>query len=439
MKILRISAATLALFLFIRCSGTSASGPRITIAVKVPSSSGITLRDFLEPSRFFPLLLDRALTAGQNTAAGLTSLKYYIRNIQVCENLTVTGTAFSNPQNCFTIFERAANPTYDYTTGADYSALAGIARTDTTNFIDLVDATSRANLNASYVLQRANVRSYNWGVINWYPVVKFTSSVNVNNVGGATTSSYKTHDGTTSFVNGTFFRTTSTSNFTSGIAEEAVVVHTNGGSWFKFQSPLTIAASDIDSAASYVLDLAFNPEGLIKGFSSGVSTRSNVLRDASSNEMNIPFLELSPIPHKASETVTREAYTFDSTTAIPASSDNFNLRFDLYYITGESTKTIYAVEAKTLYRMVGTDASNYTTTDVSDFPKISYVTQNADGTLNFKVYDESIVIQNFTRKTTTGATGTATINCSATGWTFSGCSAGSSATMQYTLRSQGTL
>lgn len=435
---MRLSFSLIFLLLVLARCGTSANnGPKISIAAKSTSAAGITKRDY-------PILSEilfqevRALTAGQSAATGLSSLQYYIRSIEICENLTVNGTAFSNPQNCLTLFDKGPNGGYEYTPGNDYSQLATSARSDTTNFIDLMSS-SRSNLNTAVYLQRSHVRSYNWGVINWYPPVKFKASVPVNDVVGSTTTTYKTHDGTTTFVNSNFFRTTTTANFTSGVAEDAVVLLTNGGSWFKFQSPLPITNADIDSGTQFVLDLAFNPEGLVKAYATGVSSRSNVLRDASANEMNIPYLEMAPIPHKSNQTATREAYVFDSTTASPAVSDNFNLRFDLYYITGESTKTIYAVEAKTLYRMVGIQSGSFTITDVMDFPKISYVTENPDGTLNFKIYDESVVIQDFSRKTSNGASGNATIKCSSTGWSFNGCAAGSSITMQYTLQSQDTI
>lgn len=388
---------------------------------------------------FFSFPGARVNTVGQSRAADLSSWKYFIRQIQICEELTVSQTGYTNPQNCVTLYRKPDNNGFDYVLGSDYSYLASRARTDQVNFVDLMDPASRSGLNTSFYLQRAHAHSYNWGAISWYPVAKFNATVAINDVGGGTTTSYKTHDGSTSFVGGNYFQTASTATFTNGIAEEAVVVHTSDGSWFKFQSPLTILSSEIDRGTEYVLDLVLNTEGLVKGFASGTSTRSNVLKDASSNEMDIPLLDFSPVPHLASETVTREAYVFDSTTASPAAGDHFKIRLDLYYITSDATKTIYAVESKTLFRMVGTESSNYTVADVADFPKVAYVTENNDGTLNFKMYDQSSVIQNFTRQTATGSSATATIRCSTAGWTFNGCAAGDSVTMQYTLLSQGTL
>jgi len=59
-------------------------------------------------------------------------------------------------------------------------------------------------------------------------------------------------------------------------AEKAVVILGNGGNWFKFQNPLDISQEDIDEKRQWVLDLVFNPEGIVKGFSGDGSTRGNI-------------------------------------------------------------------------------------------------------------------------------------------------------------------
>jgi len=71
-------------------------------------------------------------------------------------------------------------------------------------------------------------------------------------------------------------------------ADKAVVILGNGGNWFKFQNPLDITQADIDQKRQWVLDLVFNPEGLVKGFSGDGSTRGNIREQSEAGGLSHP-------------------------------------------------------------------------------------------------------------------------------------------------------
>jgi hypothetical protein len=43
-------------------------------------------------------------TAGQTTATSLKSLKYYVQNVQICQNVETQGSGFSGTSGCVTIY-----------------------------------------------------------------------------------------------------------------------------------------------------------------------------------------------------------------------------------------------------------------------------------------------------------------------------------------------
>lgn len=401
------------------CTPSGVPGPAIQLAVQDVSVSAsrslFKLADSLNPLR--------AETSGQNTTAELTSLKYFIRQIGICETMTVTNTTYTDSPRCLVLYTKVDNAAYQFNVGTDYAAIAGTARQDVNNFVDLRTASGKAQLSNNITLKRTDVGIYNWGYVNYYPAVRFKGSLKVNN--GATTSTYLTHDGVTSYMGSGNHVTESTANFTTGISEEATVLLASGGTWFRLHSPLAIDHADIDAFTQYSIDLLFNTEGMVKAHSNAVTLAGTyLLRDssviASSNKMSIAPLEFCPVPRISGQTITKEAYTFDFS-AVAGVSDRFNLRFQLFYVTEDETKAITGTEGKVLYRIVNQDAAPMTTTEILDFPRISVITRNADGTLNFLLPDGTAIIQNFTRLTTAGATGTASVLCSSN-WAPSNCS-----------------
>ena len=217
---------------------------------------------------------------GAATAAGLESLKYYITGISICETLQTSGSGFSNPQGCVSLYNRDIGA-LGYDLGGDWTPLGDIARGSDVGWVDLMSPSSRQQLAASTVLDHSAVRSYNYGLINWALPVKVKAEISMSHGG-----SLYTHDGvSTSEIAGVDnlrqYYTAVSKSMDVGPAEEAVVLLPNGGNWFKFQSPFVISAADIDSRREFVLDLVFDPNGIIRGYDENAASGQLSQRDAS--------------------------------------------------------------------------------------------------------------------------------------------------------------
>ncbi len=365
---------------------------------------------------------------GQSTTDSLTSLKYYITSVSICEELdTGGGSGFQNPKNCLDIYH-ADRGAFSYDPMLDYSGLAAAARASDVGFVDLLNPASRATLGASVMLKDADAHTYNWGIITWVPVVKLTASVPMSD--GST---WYTHDGTSSRTVQNMvpnYVTTSSAPFTTGPASEAVVLSANGGTWFRFQHPFSIAAGDVTSGEAFVLDLTLDPDALVTG---GPVPGSGTLREGGdgggggARELHIPSLDLTPVPHKGSTRAVRETYLADVGSA-------FRLRLELYTLEDDPNHTIYGVDTRTIYR----GGSSW----VSEFAKVSYLEDKPGGT-EFQNWDKSPELEGFHRGVTVGDTTDAMLHCASSGTpggaaaavTYDGCPMGGAVPVTFRLTS----
>lgn len=339
-------------------------------------------------------------SAGQTDAAGLTSMKYAIRQITICETLDTTGTGFNNQGNCLNLYDGPQLPSLEYDPATFNSiTLAAAARASNEGFVDLLDPTSRATLSSTTALDAGHAHAYNWGIITWYLPIKLTASIPLND--GTT---FRTLDGTS--VRQTMpdgyvanYTEASTAFDANPTAQEAVVVHGNGGTWFRFQNPFVITQADIDAGEQFVLDLTFNPEGLVKGFKGQVSPNS-LLRDNAGNGIDIPMLDLTPVAHKASEHVIKSTYT----TSVSSLTDHLDVRYELYGLESDTAQTVYGVDVKTL-------VNAQTSAPFQAAPKVSFLETAADGSITFQGWDHGAMLTGFRQQSTVGATTAATLHC----------------------------
>ena len=346
-----------------------------------------------------------AQAIGQATATQLSSLKYFIRDIKICKTLEVNGSGYSGQSGCLSLYTASVTADYD-------TYLAAEALADTTSYIDLMSSTGRAKLQKAVSLTETHVGSYNWGIIDWYRPVKVTAQVGLNDG----TSLY-TKTGRTTLVSGTGINAvyvTEADNMEVGPASESIIVLPNGGNWFKFQSPFVITAEDITAGTTFNLELAFNPEGIIKGYTQSTQTGLGIRDPVSQSVILVPMLDLVPIAHKAGDLVMKESYLLKYT---GATITPLNIRLELYYLSSDTAKTVYGVEGKYLYTASSTGS-------VGEFYKTSYVTTAADGTLEFQDWAKTSFVTGFTRLTTAGDRSTAKLSCSATHG-FGSCTTGS--------------
>ncbi len=380
-------------------AGTAGSGG-------APASAGIQMRLATPTSAGGGQQL-LAFSGGGAVRPGLESLEYYITSVQICETMEAQGSGFSNPAGCLQLYSGDVSG-LTYQIDDDWSSLADDARAMTTGFVDLLNPSSRAALNATTELQQGHVRSYNYGIINWSLPIKVKASIPL-----ADGTVLYTHDGTTQYEtvgvdNWRHYYTSPSTPLTTAPAEKAVVLLPNGGNWFKFQNPLTITDADIAERRQWVLDLVFNPEGIVKGFAGGGISQSNLEeRDGSgavTRAITVPMLDLAPIPHRENEHVVRESYLAN----MVLGSQVFDLRLELYSVEGDPNQTVYGVDVKTLVTAA-------TTSVPSEFSKISYVVAEADGSLTFQSYNQSPVVQSFERVTEELGTTHAVIKCATHG------------------------
>jgi hypothetical protein len=374
------------------------------------------------------------MDAGQNTSTELYGLKYYIKSILICESLETQGTAFHNPDGCLELYRGNPDPNFEYTDPSqDFVAQADLARQDDVGFVDLATAEGRTALERTIELGPEDARRYRWGIVTWYLPIKVTAEVPV---GGDLM--LRTHDGPTSSYSmggGYAYLTTAPGSFSDGrAAEEAVIMHPNGGSWFRFQNALEVTSADIDARTQFELDLTFNPDGLIKGYTA--QSEAFNLRDSAGDCMAVPMLDLTPVAHEAGKQVMVETYRA-SVVGVSASldvpEDDFDVRLELYSIEGDPTATIYGATLATL-------VNDATTSFVMQAPKVSFMATANDNTLTFQDWAGGAIVSGFARHDTVGDGSLAAIHCGDTGgFRYAGCGDGtaspSSQLVRFTLES----
>jgi hypothetical protein len=345
-----------------------------------------------------------AFAGGGAVRPGLESLSYYIYSVQICESLEASGSGFNNPRGCLELYSAADRSALNYDLDGNWTALADAARARTEGFVDLLDPTSRATLGGTTPLQSEHVRSYHYGIITWSLPIKVKATVALGDG-----SVLYTHDGPTRVqtIGADNFRDYFTEPSTAlnvAPAEPAVVILGNGGNWFKFQNPLVISQADLDQKRQWVLDLVFNPEGIVKGFSGDGAGRGNVRELNGSGPavrgITVPMLDLAPVPHRASEQVVRESYLG----AMTVGGNHFDARIELYSVEGDPNRTVYGVDVKSL---VTARTSNVP----PDMSKISSLTTETDGSLSFLSFRGTPVISGFHRVAEELGTTTASIKC----------------------------
>jgi hypothetical protein len=345
-----------------------------------------------------------AFSGGGAVRPGLESLEYYFTSVQICESMEATGSGFSNPAGCLELYRGADTPSLTYGLDGDWRPLAVAARALTTGFVDLLNPSARETLNATTELTSEQVRSYNYGIITWSLPIKVKATIPL-----ADGTFLFTHDGVTDYEtvgvdNWRHYFTTPATSLATGPAEKAVVLLPNGGNWFKFQNPLTITQADIDERRQWVLDLVFNPEGIVKGFAGDGISQSNLQeRDGSgavTRSITVPMLDLAPIPHRQNEQVVRESYL----ASMDLGSQAFDVRLELYSVDGDPSQTVYGVDVKTLVTAQSRSVP-------TEFSKVSYVATESDGSLTFQSFNRSPIISSFERVTAEFGTTVASIKC----------------------------
>jgi len=326
MKILAILFLSV---LFTSCGGGSAK-------VDLSFKSATTSRSRALAGRAAYSDLGIASTAG---GEGLESFKMYFRAIQICQGLTESGSGYSNPTGCVTVYENNSDP-YTGTeapTAADRTLFdaAGVGK-----FFDILSSSDRSSLAATVSFEAG---TYNYGIIETHPWVKMkakSGSICTQPAGAA-------EEGLTGGDSIVTYRTRVTSLACGSGATETLTYITNANTNFRFLTPFVVEAG-----RTYQLDLAFNMDGAVKGIVGSPST----LNDGTDG-FYVPMVRMVPSPRSASSQTKVESYTL-----VPTGSNgvgNFKIRAELTYDSADTTKAPLSILATVL---AGTD----TTKDVSN-------------------------------------------------------------------------
>ncbi len=381
---------------------SACGGGDATVTVNLKSISDGTLSRASVMPRLDQILTSTFAAGDYGAAAvgasGLSSYKLYVRDIQICESITTTAgsTAWNNPTGCTTVYENNQDDYDTFDVAAGKAAGAG-------KYLDVLSATDRATLTKTATVSAG---TYNVGIISWFRPIKFTSQIDLGNKNSIYSKSDADATGTT------------TSDMGTGPAAEAVADLNNGGTWFKMLKPFVVATGE-----TVEVDLAFDLE---KKFFAGDSV-SNGLQKQTSGCLAVgsgycgiyaPILRLSPVPRTAGESTMVETYEMTST-----SSNEWQIRVDVYYNSADSTKSILAAD---VYPIPTATTASSVAAGV-----YVYTAEESGGVTTFKDADGNAQVT-FTR----GATGTGTLTCPS-GATLANCTG--TAPLAWTTRTVRTL
>ena len=381
-KAMTVSAAALSMSLIGACGKTaSRSGSSVGVNfVNLSAAIGQQEEKFFD---FSTHLLSNDFSSFGVGSAGIgsaapTSFKVAIYDLSVCEDMTVSGSGYSNATGCQALYSQ---------TDDDAAYNSGTVPTGV-NFLDLMDPTAtKAKIQAFGAQVPAG--TYKYGKINAYRLMKVTGSVVLDNSAGTAYTKADASNANPSDLNSS--KNISTTMGTGPAAEASVVWNQNG--YFKFQTPWVF-----DGTSAVDVDIVFNPDNILKGSAACSNCIIQENNAGTGKGISIPILKLTPVVRKSTEVSQRERYKFSS------GNLNGDLTIDLYSIKGDTNRTIYGVDVRMGYNAAQTDGG------LMDPMSANEVTVSGT-TVTLKDWSGA-TIASFDRGTADGTiTGTPTIAC----------------------------
>jgi hypothetical protein len=357
-------------------------------------------------SRGSPLQARQGLVGTAN-ATTLKSLKYFITNIELCQEMTLSGSGFSNKKGCITLYENDGG--LSQTDYQQYLVTQAQADQIPGRYVDLMAEEGQAVLRQERGLNPQMVGTYRYGNINFFRPIKVTAEFPI--IGGKSGEYFRTKaitnivDGVTNDSNNT--QRVEIADSRSGATEETTYMLNNGGSWFVFQKPFEITAADIEAQTRITMDLVFNPDSFGTASSMPVggtcaTVMSQVCDPQGKVVFDMPFVKMNPVPRKTGEATRKEVYLVDYATGSRASK----LRIELYFNDADPEKSVQGTDLALVYESGATEALQLSVSSffVSQAGSIS----SQDAVLSLLDYDQSVSLSGLRRRTD----GTATLVCS---------------------------
>jgi len=181
-------------------------------------------------TRYGRKLLNMHGLVGQAPALLVYILSYYVRSIQICQNVSLPLTNTVNTHTkCLTVYTSDLAP--DYNT---YGYEQALAETMNGRYINLADASSRSTLTRTVSLRKSHLHDYHWGVISWYRPVLVHANIRLSTPNQNLTLYTKLRTAP-DISCGQF--TTRVSNLTIGTADTSAVLTRNTNIWFSPYNP----------------------------------------------------------------------------------------------------------------------------------------------------------------------------------------------------------
>lgn len=351
-----------------------------------------------------------AIRVGSGTAANLLSLKYFINSIQLCQDVTVMGSGYSNTNGCINLYQNEA-PGVDYNT---YDATAAMADTAPDHYIDLMTAEGQATLRQPVtvdvqVASDANpdggsaAGAYRYGLINFFRPIKVTSQFPVL---GQSDQYFRTRAVTQvvdTTPSGAQFNSEKVliGDTLSGPTEETTYMLNNGGALFTFQKPFVVTQADVDAKADIKVDLVFNPDNFGQAYESAgcSSDQYSAICDPTNNVViDMPYVRMNPVPRKTGERTHKETYLMDY-------EDGAKLRIELYYNDADVEAGVQGVDAAVVYD--ATAMMPHNNVIASNYVSQTGSVQTNDASVTLMDYQHTPNLEGLMRR----QAGTATIHC----------------------------
>ncbi len=363
---------------------------------------------------------------GNASTGDLASLQYFITSVQICQDMNLSSTGFSAPQGCLELYRGPQHPVLNNAALAPAAspnawAQANYVRSlkdaEVEGYIDLMDDASLSELQTTQQLQAAHVGSYRYGFVTWAAPIRIQAAItnlDSNSVWG-------THDGNSTLVSRSGVSTLYTladQNFASGADALTVVTLPNTSSWFKLTRPLAITAADLAAKRQIVVDLNFNPDGVVYAYTASSGTSGYLLDGPANagpvNVIQVPSLDLAPVAHLIDQSVVKQTYVASITSGTSA---RFDARIELYQFAGDENRLIRGVATQAMPNAA-------TASEPLSFPRIAYVETNADGSLNLQDWNRKTIVGGLGVGKAEGDSSTVSISCTASGSVtplFGGC------------------
>ncbi|KAJ3106062.1 hypothetical protein HDU97_007065 [Phlyctochytrium planicorne] len=369
------------------------------------------------------------------SASTVTSLKYLIRSINLCESVSVSSVGFTTSSNCLTLFDGTSS--YDPNIFSLSNANARVATAQQDSWVDLASKASIDSVSNSIKITGIDAKKFSYVVVNWYRPVRVTGSVRVPNAGANAVAtlvtkqvvSSATSDFHTSFTGGLYSEAlsplTNADLAAAIVPEEAIVPLATTAGIFRLQTPGFVSVNDVFFRNGYTVSLVVD-SGSVNSLQGRVFGGTGNLMDKNGSSIFVAPILFAPIFHRPGDTIVAETYILN----LPPNL-GISLQLTLYLINSElipsSSSLSILTTSNATVTLIPPQLDSFT---IASTPGSTVAT--ATSSLVFWDRLGNKVLDGFTRKTAIGDSDLVKLDCEVfEGWLRGSCPTG--LVVSYTL------